>query len=250
MEQFEQEQSANTVEVAEPQQESLESTQVQSENISELAEPKTVQDAETNAQFAENRRKQELNEYRTKASNYESQLEKVARLAGHGNVNDFLVALEEAEKRHQIQQESTKLGIDEEAYIQHYQPINEKLSTLEQQLSTYQEREQQQAVENELSQLRSKYDDFSNYEDKVFDLAIEKGYNLEDAYKLATYEERINNVARQKEQEVIQKLQSNASSTPGSLGAGAEHKVGYSNMSSADKKALRERVKRGETIQL
>lgn len=80
---------------------------------------------------------------------------------------------------------------------------------------------------------------------EVWQIKEQRGLSLLDAYLRVSYK----SLGQQKEQEAIQKLQQNAQSTPGALGAGAEHKAGYSNMSAADKKALRERVLRGENIE-
>lgn len=179
-----------------------------------------------------------------------SYVERLAKMSGYQTTEELFNAIEEAERTEKIQQESSKLGIDPEAYKQHFEPVNEKVSTLEQKLQQYEEKERQTVVEQEVNTLRSKYQDFDKYEEQVFDFAIQNGYRLEDAYKLVTYEDHIKNLGQQKEQEAIEKLQSNSTSTPGSLGAGAEHKTGYSNLSASEKKALRERVLRGENIQL
>lgn len=80
---------------------------------------------------------------------------------------------------------------------------------------------------------------------EVWQIKEQRGLSLLDAYLRVSYK----SLGQQKEQEAIQKLQQNARSTPGSLGAGAEHKAGYANLSAADKKALRERVLRGENIE-
>lgn len=61
-------------------------------------------------------------------------------------------------------------------------------------------------IEAEHAQLRQKYPDFEKYEEKVFDLAITHGYSLEDAYKLASWEDRINTVKQQTEQEVLSRV--------------------------------------------
>ena len=59
------ESSANTEEVAAPQTETQ--AQEPSANNSEVANPNPVQDADTNARYADMRRKQELDQYRTQA---------------------------------------------------------------------------------------------------------------------------------------------------------------------------------------
>lgn len=138
-----------------------------------------------------------------KASEYEQHLQKVAQITGYSNIEELIQAAQEAEEQQRIQQESQRLGVDEEAYRKHFEPVNSELQQLKTELQTLRERERIQQIDAEVNSLRSKYDDFSKYEKQVFDTAIEKGYTLEDAYKLVTYEDRIQNIARQKEQEVL-----------------------------------------------
>lgn len=201
-------QSANNVEVAEPQIEAPEQVESQeiSENSSEVADPKPGQDAETNARFAEQRRNQELNEFKTKASTYEQNLNRVAQFAGYASHEDMLLELETAEKQQQIQQESERLGINEDAYKEHFEPVNNELSQLKSELESLRGAEQQRMVEREISELKQKYEDFADYESKVFDVAIEKGYTLEDAYKISTYDDRMAKIGREKEQEVLARV--------------------------------------------
>lgn len=203
------EQSANTTEVAEPSSEVVETpeaTQETSENNSEVADQKPVQDAETNAHYAEMRRNQEVNDYKTKASTYEENLNRIARYAGYESHDEMIKAIEEAEKQQVIQKESQRLGINEEAYKQHFEPVNSKVSELEKELEDLRTKERVREIESELNTLKEKYQDFSEYEEKVFNVAAEKGYSLEDAYKLATYDDRLAKIAREKEQEVLAKV--------------------------------------------
>ena len=201
------EQSANTTEVAGPSTEvETPETQEPSENNSEVADQKPVQDAETNARFAEQRRNQEANEYKTKATTYEQNLNRIAQFAGYQSHDEMIKAIEEAERQQQIQQEAQRLGIDENAYKQHFEPVNSELTQLKSELETLRKAEQQRVVEQEIESLKQKYADFGDYEEKVFQVAIEKGYTLEDAYKVATYDDRLAKVAREKEQEVLAKV--------------------------------------------
>ncbi len=209
MEHFES--SENMTEVAEPSTEVTEApevteTQEPGVNDSEVADQKPVQDAETNARYAEMRRNQEINEFKTKASTYEENLNRIARYAGYSSHDEMIKAIEEAEKQQQIQQEAQRLGINEDAYKQHFEPVNSKVSALEQELESLRAKERNREVETELNTLKEKYSDFAEYEEKVFNVAIEKGYTLEDAYKIATYDDRLAKIAREKEQEVLAKV--------------------------------------------
>lgn len=245
------EQSANSVEVAEPQEEVIETTQKESENTSEVADQKPVQDAETNARYAEQRRNQEVNEYKSKASTYEQNLNRIAQFAGYSSHDEMILAIEQAEKQQQIEQEAERLGINKDAYKQHFEPVNNELSQLKTELETLRAAEQQRAVEAELNSLRQKFPDFGDYEEKVFNVAIEKGYTLEDAYKIATYDDRLAKIAREKEQEVLAKVTGRdekqvlaSNDQPNNV------QFDPSNMSLAEIEQLSQRVKRGERISL
>lgn len=177
-------------------------------------------------------------------------LDRVAKFSGYQTVDEFIQAVEQAEKAEQSEREAKRLGMDPTQYQQYIAPVNDELSTVKKQLEDMQRERQIQQIDREVNELRSKYQDFSTYEERVFNTAIEKGYSLEDSYKLVTYEDRINQVARQKEQEVLaqvtgrdgkQVLASN--DQPGNTNFDPE------NMSLSDIQKLSERVQRGERIQ-
>ncbi|WP_447579926.1 hypothetical protein [Acinetobacter baumannii] len=184
-----------------------------------------------------------------KATDYEQHLNKVAQITGYQSIDELIQAAEQAEQQHRIQQESQRLGINEDAYRQHFEPVNSELAQLKQQLEQMENERMHQQIDREVNDLRSKYEDFEKYEKQVFDTAIEKGYSLEDAYKLVSYEDRINNVARQKEQEVLAQV----TGRDGKQVLASNDQPGNTtfdpaNMSLADIEKLSERVKRGERI--
>jgi hypothetical protein len=236
------EQSENNVEVAEPQLE----TQESSENNSEVAEPKPVQDAETNAHYAEMRRNQELNEYRTKLQEYEQQVNsidsEISKLYGDQGIHtwsDYQRAIEE-QRQAQMYEEA---GISPESFNQ----LLEQHPDIQFAREMKAKAEEEQRFQQEANELFQEFPDLKAEQipSEVWQLKEQRGVTLLDAYLRVTYK----SLGQRKEQEAIQKLQQNARSTPGSLGAGSEHKAGYANMSAADKKALRERVLRGENIE-
>lgn len=240
------EQSENNVEVAEPQE--IE-TQDTSENNSEVADSKPVQDAETNARFAEMRRNKELDEYRNKASQYEQDLELFRTYTGFPSIEEMRQAIQQAQQQQLIQQEAERLGMNPDAYQQYIAPVNNELSTVKQQLEELQRERQIQQIDQEVNSLRSKYEDFNQYEEQVFNTAIEKGYSLEDAYKLVTYEDRIQNVARQKEQEVLAQVTGrDGKQVLASKDQPSNTNFDPANMSLKEINDLSERVKRGERI--
>jgi hypothetical protein len=132
-----------------------------------------------------------------------SYIDKLAKMSGYQSTEEFLRAVEQAEEQRRIQEEAQRLGIDEEVYRQHFQPVNDELMQLRQELQSLKQQEMVRQIEVEVNQLRQKYEDFDQYSDQVFNLAAERGYSLEDAYKIVTYEDRIQKALKQKEQEVL-----------------------------------------------
>lgn len=180
---------------------------------------------------------------------YEAQvnaLERTARVYGFADVDSYLQALDNYEREQEIRTEAERLGVDESVIIEHLAPLKQKLNEYEQQMQSVREREAMLQVEQQLADLRAKHQDFDQYKDRAFDLAINSGYKLEDAYKLASYEDKLANISKQTEADTIRKLQDNASSTPGALGAeGAEHKTGFAAMSKDEQRKFIEDVKAG-----
>ncbi|WP_054958700.1 hypothetical protein [Paenibacillus dakarensis] len=190
-------------------------------------------------------------EYGTKAKEadrYQQMLDRTAKYYGFDNHDDYMTALEQAEQDRLIQQEAEKMGVPEDVIREHMQPMKQKLTEYEQKLQQIEEQEQLRKIEAEIQTLSSRYPDFDQYKKQVFDLAGNRGYSLEDAYKIATYEDRMNSAAQQARQETIRNIQQNAETATGALGADApDQAAGYAGMSAAERKAFRERVKSGQT---
>jgi hypothetical protein len=240
MEEFEQ-LSENTVEVAEPQH--LE-VQESSENNSEVAEPKTVQDAETNAHYAELRRKQELDEYRSKADEYQQHLNRVAQISGYQSHDELLRALDEAEKQ-QERERYEQAGIDPDRF---HELVNE-LPEIKQFREMQRQQEEKQRFQDEANELFQEFPQLTPEQipNEVWVLKEQRGLSLLDAYLRTSFK----SLSQQKEQEAIQKLQQNQMSSPGALGQeGSDHKTSYSQLSTQEKAALREKVLRGEATNL
>ncbi|MEH7082962.1 hypothetical protein V7139_09540 [Neobacillus drentensis] len=182
-----------------------------------------------------------------RATEYEQHLNRVAQLSGYQNHEDFIQALEQAEIQQRQDQERQRYedaGIDEDTFNQ----LLANHPDIQYAKEMRAREEEQYQIKSEISQLREQFPDLTpdDLTDELFSIKEQRGVPLLHAYLELNYSK----LAQQKEQEAIQKLQTNALSTPGSLGAGADHKVGYSNLSDADKKALRDRVLRGEQINL
>lgn len=189
-----------------------------------------------------------MSEKAQQAERYQQLLDRTAKFYGFDNHDDYMAALEQAEQERNIQQQAEKLGVDEAVIRDHLQPLNQKLSEYERQLNEIREQEVMRTIEADLSRLSQQYSDFDKYKPKVFELASERGYSLEDAYKIASYEDRINTVKLEAQNETIRNLQQNANASTGALGADAPTPSGgYSSMSAAEKRAFRERVKSGQS---
>lgn len=184
-----------------------------------------------------------------RATEYEQRLQEIAQLTGYQSVEELFQAAEEARKQEEIQKQAEQFGVDREFYEEKLHPFNQKLSSLEQELQSYKQREIQSQVQREVDDLRAKYEDFSQYESQVFDMAINNGYKLEDAYKLVSYEDRLNNIGKQKEQEVLARVTGRGEKQ---VLAGNEQPSNItfdpSNMSLKEIEELSQRVNRGERI--
>lgn len=154
--------------------------------------------------------------------------------------------------------------LDTEAgpYINH---LISRVSELESELNRvsgeYQETKFGTEMNGVLSELKAEYKELltPEYEQSLMQQAKEQGLSPELVKRIAKgdlAEMKLKSATSQKqkqqiEAETIKKIQQNAVSSTGSLGQeGAEHNSSYSAMSAADKKALRERVLRGEHVQL
>lgn len=190
---------------------------------------------------------QEYGSKAKEAERYQEMLDRTARFYGFDNHDEYMAALEQAEQDRLIQQEAEKMGVPEEVIREHMQPMKQKLSEYEQKLRQIEEQEQFRKIQAELQDLSSRYSDFDQYKQQVLELAGNRGYTLEDAYKIATYEDRLNAAANQARQETIRNIQQNAETSTGSLGADSpDQAAGYAAMSAAERKAFRERVKAGQ----
>lgn len=141
-----------------------------------------------------------------------------------------------------------------------------QVSDLENQLNQvsgqYQETKFGTEMNSVLSDLKNEFKDLvtPEYEQSLVQQAKENGYSVDVIKRIAKgdladmkLKQLTQNTQKQKvqiEAETIKKLQKNAISSTGSLAQeGVDHQVGYSKMTDSQKKALRERVKRGEAVQ-
>jgi hypothetical protein len=144
-----------------------------------------------------------------KATELEGQvkyLEKRARQEGFDDVQSYLKAIDEFEQQQQVQAEASKYGVPEDFIRAELQPLKSELEQLRQEREKFQQNEVVRQVDSEIATLTQKYDDFAGMKDEVLNFAIEKGYRLEDAYRLMTYESKIEAAALKKEQETLARI--------------------------------------------
>lgn len=183
------------------------------------------------------------------AERYQALLDRTAKLNGFADHEAYAAALDEYEVNQRIQEEADRLNVSEDVIREYIQPLKQELDELKGKDKLRAEEDMVRTVEAKLNNMESdtaNYPDFAKHKGSILQYAAEKGYALEDAYKIVTFDDRLNSARMQAQQETIRNLQQNADSSTGSLGADApEHAGGYIGMSPAEKKAFRDRVKSG-----
>lgn len=191
-----------------------------------------------------------VSEKAQQAERYQQNLDRIAKFYGYESHEDYMTALEQEEQNRILQETAMRYGVDEEFLRSEFNPIKKELDQTKSELQQLREAESLRQVENQIASMErdtDKFPDFGKYKNDVINIAATRGYTLEDAYKIATYEERVTNARLQAQQEAVRNLQINADSATGSLGADSpEHQGGYAGMSAADRRAFREAVKAGK----
>lgn len=187
-----------------------------------------------------------LQEKAKQAEAYQKNLDRIAKYYNFESHDEYMKALEKAEHDRQIEEEAQRLGVDPSVIKEYVQPLNQKLQTYEQKLAEIERQEAVRAIDAQVNELKGKYEDFGKYESQVFDIAMNKGYSLEDAYIIASHHDKLQSTKTQAEQEAIQKLQQNAATSTGPLGKDSpDEQFGYMSMTPAERKAYRQKVKNG-----
>lgn len=178
-----------------------------------------------------------------RVSDYERSLERIAKITGYTNSEEMIQYLDEVEKQAE-EQRFQEMGIDKEtfnSYLSEHPDIQFARQVRE-------EKAQEARLASEGQELFAEFPNLKVDEipQEVWALRETKGLSLLDSYLRVNYK----SLAQQKEQEVISKIQNNNLSSVGALDReGVQPKSGYGGLSSAEKKALRERVLRGENVQ-
>lgn len=172
-------------------------------------------------------------------------LERIAKRQGFENPQDFITAFEQMEKERRIEEEAQRLGVDTEVFKEYLEPMKSELEQLKQEREQLQKAESERQLDAELMRLKNTYPDFEQFQDKVFEIAIGKGYELEDAYILATYQDK----AKQIEQQTLAKVANrDQRQVMSSIDKPGEQMFDPSNLTSAQIKEISQRVQRGERI--
>ncbi|MDQ6418678.1 hypothetical protein RB620_04425 [Paenibacillus sp. LHD-117] len=177
-----------------------------------------------------------------------TRLEAVAKTAGFEDVDSYLEALDQHAQQQHAANEARRLNVDEETYQKYFAPVKQELNRTQQELQTLRNAESERAVRSEYDRLMSDNPDFVNIQDKVFDLVMERpGLTLTDAYKLVSYDEKVNAAKLAGQQEALQKLQANAAASPGAVGGDAPNQsFDITKLPKEEREKLYERAKRGE----
>lgn len=143
-----------------------------------------------------------------KATDYEQHLQKVAQITGYQSIDELIQAAQQAEEEQRVQQEAKRLNMDEEAYRQYVQPVNERLSVAEQRLEEMQKAAFEKQIDNEINELK-RDENFPKYEKDMWDLALKYKMPLSEAYELASLrglKEQIPSLQQQAEQKVVDQI--------------------------------------------
>lgn len=172
-------------------------------------------------------------------------IERIAKRQGFENPNDFISAFEQMEKERRIAEEAERLGLDTEVFKEYLEPMRTELEQLKHEREALQRAESERQLDAEIMRLKSIYPDFEEVQEKVFDVAIQKGYELEDAYILATYQDK----AKKVEQETLAKVANrNEKQVLSSIDKPGEQLFDINNLTSAQIREISQRVQRGERI--
>lgn len=172
-------------------------------------------------------------------------IERIAKRQGFDNPQDFISAFEEMENQRRVEEEAQRLGLDTEVFKEYLEPMRKELDTLKQEREQLQRVDMERQLDAEVMRLTNKYPDFQEVQDQVFNLAIEKGYDLEDAYILSTYQDK----AKQVEQQTLAKIANrDQKQVLSSIDKPGNVQFDPNNLTSDQIRDISQRVQRGERI--
>jgi hypothetical protein len=172
-------------------------------------------------------------------------IERIAKRQGFDNPQDFITAFEEMEQQRRLEEEAQRIGVDTDTFRQYLEPMRSELEQLKQEREQFKQAEMERQIDAEVLRLKSAYPDFEQVQDRVFEMAIQKGYQLEDAYILTTHHNKLKQVEQQTLANVANRDQKQVMS---SIDKPGEQLFDVNNLSSAQLKDISARVQRGERI--
>lgn len=189
-----------------------------------------------------------------KATQLESQvkyLERRAKQEGFADVDSYVKAIDEYEKQQAVEQEANKYGVPEEFIRQELQPLKSELDSLKAEREQFKQAEAHRQIDSEVAELSKNNPDFESMKDEVFNFAIQNNIKLEHAYKLLTYDAKIETAVKTREQEVLARVTGrDGKQVLPSVDSPNNMQVDPANMSDAEIQAISARVRRGERITL
>lgn len=201
------------------------------------------------------RREEKLQKkYEEQYGQHSKNLDRVAKHYGYDSPDEFLQAMDEFDKEQQLQEEAARLSVPVEALKklrEEIDPVKSELETLKLERAQLQLEKKKVEIAAQMAELTAKYPDFNNYNEQIYTLVTQSRYDLEHAYMVASFQDKIENTRKQAEAETIRNLQNNAATSPGSLSEGdSEHKSGFANLSREDQRRMIEEVKQGKRTSL
>ena len=175
-------------------------------------------------------------------------LERQAKISGYDNVTDYMTALDDYEHQQEIAKEAEKYGVPEDFIRGELKPLKDKIQQYEQQIEQNSAKEKERQIQSDLDKVRADNPDFDNYFEPV-KVLFQKGYSLEHAYQLASYQDKLSRIGQEKEQEVLANV-TNRDSKQVLPSKDKPNNLAHtpSNMSFADIEAMSKRVQAGEKI--
>jgi hypothetical protein len=252
---------------------SVDAEQVETEQNVESSE--TVETTAVDAPKTDNngeaiRREVERREAKLKQQ-YESQMEEIrkenayldkqAQIYGYRDRNEYKKALDAHLADQEVEKQAQIMGVDAETYKQFFQPVNQEVDQLRQEVQTY--REQFTAQQQKEQQTQSWGELYSAHPDLVESSAafnegknpdwyspqmqelVSMGYKPVHAYELANKD----TLFKKKEQEVLARLTGRDSKQVlSSVDSPNPMTLNPADMTNAEIQSISERVRRGERI--
>lgn len=176
-----------------------------------------------------------------------TKVEQIAKGLGFGSVEEYLAAAETQLQERQAAEEAQRLGVDQETYNQFFAPVHSELQQTKAELVQLRQAELQRQIRSDIEDLRREHPDFDQLQDKVFELAGQRGLPIKDAYKLAAYDAHVNAAKLAGQQEALTKLSNNAQSATGAVGGDApDQQFDFRKLSPDQRREYYEKAKRGE----